>query len=228
MKAKSPSPIANRAEARREQILEAALEVFSEKGYHEAGIADIAGKLNIGHGTCYRYFKNKLDILHAIVDRILFGMIEVVRNESPEKSNTLEEYRRQILNIGEKFFLLFGNDPRLGKIVFFDAMGLDEAIQRKVRLGIDKSAKLTELYLKNGVSKEFLRKDLDTRIASQAINAMMFEGIRISVSSGKDPKFARRWMEEMPKLMLEGMKKIKYRTNVFSSGTSSQFWQFLI
>ncbi|TGK11608.1 TetR/AcrR family transcriptional regulator [Leptospira fletcheri] len=207
MRTKPPSPIANRAEARREQILEAALEVFSEKGYHETGIADIAGRLNIGHGTCYRYFKNKLDILHALVDRILIGLIEVVKKETPDKSDTLEEYRQQIVSIGEELFHLFAKDPRQAKIVFFEAMGLDEAIQRKVRLGIDRSAKLTELYLKNGVSKGFLRKDLDTRIASQAVNAIMFEGIRAGISYGKDAKFARRWMEEIPKLMLEGMRK---------------------
>lgn len=207
MRTKPPSPIANRAEARREQILEAALDVFSEKGYHEAGIADIAGKLNIGHGTCYRYFKNKLDILHALVDRILLGLLEVVRKESPEKSNTIEEYRNQIKNIGWELFQLFSKDPRQAKIVFFEAMALDETVKRKVQLGIDKSARLTELYLKNGVKKGFLRKELDTRIASQAVNAMMFEGIRINLSSKVDSKFAKRWLEEMPTLMLEGMGK---------------------
>ncbi|TGM97495.1 TetR/AcrR family transcriptional regulator [Leptospira dzoumogneensis] len=207
MRTKPPSPIANRAEARREQILEAALDVFSEKGYHEAGIADIAGKLNIGHGTCYRYFKNKLDILHALVDRILLGLLEVVRKESPEKSNTIEEYRNQIKNIGLELFQLFSKDPRQAKIVFFEAMALDETVKRKVQLGIDKSARLTELYLKNGVKKGFLRKELDTRIASQAVNAMMFEGIRINLSSKVDSKFAKRWLEEMPTLMLEGMGK---------------------
>ncbi|PKA17785.1 MULTISPECIES: TetR/AcrR family transcriptional regulator [Leptospira] len=207
MRTKPPSPIANRAEARREQILEAALDVFSEKGYHEAGIADIAGKLNIGHGTCYRYFKNKLDILHALVDRILLGLLEVVRKESPEKSNSIEEYRNQIKNIGWELFQLFSKDPRQAKIVFFEAMALDETVKRKVQLGIDKSARLTELYLKNGVKKGFLRKELDTRIASQAVNAMMFEGIRINLSSKVDSKFAKRWLEEMPTLMLEGMGK---------------------
>ncbi|GBF39864.1 TetR/AcrR family transcriptional regulator [Leptospira johnsonii] len=207
MRTKPPSPIANRAEARREQILEAALDVFSEKGYHEAGIADIAGKLNIGHGTCYRYFKNKLDILHALVDRILLGLLEVVRKESPEKSNSIEEYRNQIKNIGWELFQLFSKDPRQAKIVFFEAMALDETVKRKVQLGIDKSARLTELYLKNGVKKGFLRKELDTRIASQAVNAMMFEGIRINLSFKVDSKFAKRWLEEMPTLMLEGMGK---------------------
>ncbi|TGK09359.1 TetR/AcrR family transcriptional regulator [Leptospira selangorensis] len=207
MRTKPPSPIANRAEARREQILEAALDVFSEKGYHEAGIADIAGKLNIGHGTCYRYFKNKLDILHALVDRILLGLLEVVRKESPEKSNSIEEYRNQIKNIGWELFQLFSKDPRQAKIVFFEAMALDETVKRKVQLGIDKSARLTELYLKNGVKKGFLRRELDTRIASQAVNAMMFEGIRINLSSKVDSKFAKRWLEEMPTLMLEGMGK---------------------
>ena len=38
-------------EYRRRQILQAAEKVFSEKGYHQTNIADIARELKIGHGT---------------------------------------------------------------------------------------------------------------------------------------------------------------------------------
>ena len=44
-------------EQKRKDILAASVQVFAEKGFHAAGIADIAQKLGIGHGTFYRYFK---------------------------------------------------------------------------------------------------------------------------------------------------------------------------
>ena len=46
------------AQRRSEQILAAALEVFAKNGYRRTTIDDIAGKLNVGKGTIYRYFQS--------------------------------------------------------------------------------------------------------------------------------------------------------------------------
>ncbi|PJZ56414.1 TetR/AcrR family transcriptional regulator [Leptospira barantonii] len=193
-------------QARREEILDAALDIFSVKGYHAAGIADIAGKLDIGHGTCYRYFKNKLDILHALLDQVQSGLAEVISRQSPDKSNSLEEYRSQIGDIGVGLFELFGKDTRIGQVFFFETQGIDESVTVKIRKIHDLSARVTELYLVNGVKKGFLRKNLDTDVASKAINSMMFEGIRQSISHKSNQEYAARWMKAVPDLMLDGMR----------------------
>ncbi|PJZ41148.1 TetR family transcriptional regulator [Leptospira kmetyi] len=193
-------------QARREEILDAALDIFSAKGYHAAGIADIAGKLDIGHGTCYRYFKNKLDILHALLDQVQSGLAEVISRQSPDKSNSLEEYRSQIGDIGIGLFELFGRDTRIGQVFFFETQGIDETVTVKIRKIHDLSARVTELYLVNGVKKGFLRKNLDTDVASKAINSMMFEGIRQSISHKSNQEYAARWMKAVPDLMLDGMR----------------------
>ncbi|TGM08922.1 TetR/AcrR family transcriptional regulator [Leptospira barantonii] len=193
-------------QARREEILDAALDIFSVKGYHAAGIADIAGKLDIGHGTCYRYFKNKLDILHALLDQVQGGLAEVISRQSPDKSNSLEEYRSQIGDIGVGLFELFGKDTRIGQVFFFETQGIDESVTVKIRKIHDLSARVTELYLVNGVKKGFLRKNLDTDVASKAINSMMFEGIRQSISHKSNQEYAARWMKAVPDLMLDGMR----------------------
>ncbi|TGN00811.1 TetR/AcrR family transcriptional regulator [Leptospira yasudae] len=196
----------DKIQARREEILDAALDIFSVKGYHAAGIADIAGKLDIGHGTCYRYFKNKLDILHALLDRVQNGLSEVISRQSPDKSNSLEEYRSQIGEIGVGLFELFGKDTRIGQVFFFETQGIDETVTVKTRKIFELSARVTELYLINGVKKGFLRKNLDTDIASKAINSMMFEGIRQSISRKSNRDYATRWMKAVPDLMLDGMR----------------------
>ncbi|MBW0433232.1 TetR family transcriptional regulator [Leptospira yasudae] len=196
----------DKIQARREEILDAALDIFSVKGYHAAGIADIAGKLDIGHGTCYRYFKNKLDILHALLDRVQNGLSEVISRQSPDKSNSLEEYRSQIGEIGVGLFELFGKDTRIGQVFFFETQGIDETVTVKTRKIYELSARVTELYLINGVKKGFLRKNLDTDIASKAINSMMFEGIRQSISRKSNRDYATRWMKAVPDLMLDGMR----------------------
>lgn len=54
-------------EARRAQILEAAIQVFAEKGFHRATVRDVARTAGVADGTIYNYFKSKSDLLMAMV-----------------------------------------------------------------------------------------------------------------------------------------------------------------
>src|SRR5688572_25154903 len=56
--------------ARKNQILDAAVKVFAEKGFHRATIKDIAGQAGIADGTIYNYFENKTALMLGILDRL--------------------------------------------------------------------------------------------------------------------------------------------------------------
>jgi AcrR family transcriptional regulator len=64
------SPRPDVSEERRYQILNAAEGVFTEKGFDEARMEDIAEKTGLSKGTLYLYFKGKDDLIIAILDRI--------------------------------------------------------------------------------------------------------------------------------------------------------------
>ena len=53
---------------KRSRILEAAIAVFAEKGFHVARISDIADRAGVADGTIYLYFKHKEDILLSIFE----------------------------------------------------------------------------------------------------------------------------------------------------------------
>lgn len=197
-------PILDRTARRRQEILDAALAVFAEKGYHAAGIADIAAELNIGHGTFYRYFRNKLDIFNAVLARIM-GEIMVVLTREPPTADSLAEYREQLHRIGDGLFAIFVNDLRSIRIVFFEALAADPEVRDGVMNALDMSANLTRAYLDNGVRKGYLRADLDTAFASKVINAVIFEGAK-QVLRATDPEAeAKHWVEHGVRLMLEGV-----------------------
>jgi len=64
---------------RRKAILEAAEKVFFSKGVEEATMDDVAKAAELSKGTLYLYYKNKEDLLHAIVNNgldILYNMFE--------------------------------------------------------------------------------------------------------------------------------------------------------
>ncbi len=55
---------------RREQILDAATEVFAQRGFRTAGIQQVAEAAGIAKGTVYNYFDSKDDLLLALLDRL--------------------------------------------------------------------------------------------------------------------------------------------------------------
>ncbi|WP_234117202.1 TetR/AcrR family transcriptional regulator [Clostridium hydrogenum] len=55
------------AENREQEILDAAIKIFSEKGYNAATTSEISREAGIAEGTLFRYFKNKKALLAKIV-----------------------------------------------------------------------------------------------------------------------------------------------------------------
>ena len=69
-------------EDRREQIIDAAMRVFAQKGFLRATNKDIADEISITPGLIYHYFKNKEAVLKAIIENR--SPMRVVRNLPPE------------------------------------------------------------------------------------------------------------------------------------------------
>ena len=56
---------------RQEQILAAALDIFSQKGYSAATVSEIARKANLAAGTIYLYFPNKRDLFIKVIENLM-------------------------------------------------------------------------------------------------------------------------------------------------------------
>ena len=194
-----------RVEAVRASIVEAAFAEFADRGYHQTGIADIARRLGIGHGTFYRYFENKRDVASAVLDRALGRIAEVVAAEPPDATAGLEEYRAQVWRIGRRLYALFAADPALARLVFFDLATVDERLRERHREALDRFADYTAAYLRNGQDRGFLRADLDARVTARVVNGMVFEG---AAQVARDPAAAAlrdAWIRAVVTLMFDGL-----------------------
>ncbi len=67
-----------RRQDKRRQILEAAVDVFAEKGFHKSRVSDVARAADVADGTIYLYFKGKDDILISIFEETMQEMTEGV------------------------------------------------------------------------------------------------------------------------------------------------------
>ena len=63
---------------REDEILDAAVKLFAQRGYSDANTQELADRLGVGKGTIYRYFPTKRDLFLAAVDRVIRGLIEAI------------------------------------------------------------------------------------------------------------------------------------------------------
>lgn len=71
--------------ARRREILDRAIEVFAEHGYHGTSLRQIAGALGVSHGALLHYFDSREQLLVAVYERAEQVRVET-NGETPEAS----------------------------------------------------------------------------------------------------------------------------------------------
>lgn len=100
------------AEKTRDRILDAALDIFTEKGYSKTTFVDIADKIGLTKGAVYWHFKTKMDLLVAMVAS---GEEELCSEFNNKALSSIEELRSSVL----KYARTMVDDEKAWKFEFF-------------------------------------------------------------------------------------------------------------
>jgi AcrR family transcriptional regulator len=84
------SPRLDVSEERKDQIMNAAEGVFSQKGFNDARMDDIAEETGLSKGTLYLYFKSKEDLVIAILDRMFKEVFQGLKARKNTESSATE------------------------------------------------------------------------------------------------------------------------------------------
>ncbi len=90
-------------EARREEIITAAEQIFFEKGLAAATMDDVAEKAELSKGTLYLYYKSKEDLFMAVAMR---GM-DILQDLFEKATTTGEPTLKLIMNLGDAYYEYF-------------------------------------------------------------------------------------------------------------------------
>jgi TetR/AcrR family transcriptional regulator len=87
----------------RQEMLSAALGLFSEKGYHNVSMHEIAEKAEFAIGTLYKFFKNKEDLYKALVLEQADTFHDTLTKAIQESDDEIEKLRNYVRVKGEIF-----------------------------------------------------------------------------------------------------------------------------
>ena len=170
----SPRRRTRRPRAEREaEILEAAREIFADRGYGEATVAEIAARTGVAEGTVYSYFETKRALLIAVMERFYDDLIRDTASGLAAVRGTENRIRFVI----RRHLETFTADPGLCRVIIREARPdvalYDEAIVEQNR----RYTGLTLHVLEEGVASGELRGD----ILPSVIRDLIYGGIEHAV-----------------------------------------------
>jgi TetR/AcrR family acrAB operon transcriptional repressor len=157
----------------RSRILDAAEDVFYEKGVSRTSLADVALASGVTRGAIYWHFKNKSDLFEAMCERIRLPMEAMVEATADERVNSpLDQLRKTLVFLLQEAV----NNPHSRKvldIIFLKCEFGDAADPIRIRehecylQGLERMQRI----LDNAIARKQLPADLDTRLAAIGLHA---------------------------------------------------------
>jgi len=148
----------------REDILEAAAQVFRQKGFHGASMADIAESVNLQKASLYHHVSSKQEILLELLDRALELLLERISAIS-NQSVPADEKLRQMIRV---YLQILAENTDLSAVLLFEHRSLERRQHARHVPNRDKFEALWRDVISDGVRARLFKCD-NPALAARAL-----------------------------------------------------------
>jgi len=161
-------------EARRRQILDAARQVFSQKGFHATNVSDVAATASVSQGTIYHYFDSKDDLFMAVFEDWLATSTYQAYAESVHTADTAADRLRALAHTTAQMMIDSAEFLPV-QMEFWSHMLRNDAIRERFRLLFAELRTFPGQIIQAGIdSGEFRPADAE---ALAAIAVAVYDGL---------------------------------------------------
>ena len=166
---------------RREDILQASLHLFAEKGFHGTSMRDIARSADITEGLIYHYFENKRDLFRAIIDEHSF--LPLLRT-LPELAEHLD-LRGLLVVLARGFFDVLRQNTELTRLLLQEVQVFPEEKEAFFSDAVGQSISELAQILDSRIS-ERTRAQIDPQVAARIFfNSLLAFFVEQEILGGK-------------------------------------------
>jgi TetR/AcrR family transcriptional regulator, fatty acid metabolism regulator protein len=183
------------------QIIDAAVIVIAENGYHQAQVSKIAKEAGVADGTIYLYFKNKEDILISVFREKMAIFITNLQEVLDKDLDTSERLLKMIAN----HFRVLHEDRHLAIVTQLELRQSGKKLRLRINEVLKDYLDLLDVILVEGIENGELSSTLDVRLGRQMVFGTIDETITSWVMN--DQKYdLMKLSPEVHRLLLNGMK----------------------
>lgn len=183
------------------QIIDAAVIVIAENGYHQAQVSKIAKQAGVADGTIYLYFKNKEDILISVFQEKMGLFVSKLGDILEQEVSASDKLHLMI----KSHFDLLANDLHLAIVTQLELRQSNHELRIKINGVLREYLLLMDKILVNGMETGEFDKDMDIRLARQMVFGTMDETITTWVMN--DHKYDLvKLAPKVHRLLMKGMR----------------------
>lgn len=156
----------------RKEILAAALDLFSEKGFHNATMHEIAERSEFAIGTLYKFFKNKEDLYKSLLTEMGNRFHEALTKALEEPGDAIEKLQAYIKVKGR----VFSENVAMIRLYFAETQGASFNIKAGLNSEIcekhDKGLQDLSKIFENGIKKKLFKNICDPFYLAVALDSI--------------------------------------------------------
>jgi TetR/AcrR family fatty acid metabolism transcriptional regulator len=167
---------------KRDAILRAAIKVFSENGYFNSKVSDIAREAGVADGTVYLYFKNKDDILHSIFQHAMSIFIAEAKKELEKTDDPADKLRK----IAKLHLEKLGKDRDLAVVFQVELRGSTKFMEEFSTSTFAEYLNIIKEAFIEGQQKGIFRSDLNPTVCAKILFGALDEMVTNWILSKKN------------------------------------------
>jgi AcrR family transcriptional regulator len=167
------APRQRRKEERPRELLDAALDLFVERGFAATRMEEIATRAGVSKGTLYLYYPSKEELLKAVIRERLSDEINAVADEAARHAGSASELLRKLY---VQWWLRIYDGPTSGvfKLIITEVRGFPEIAELYFREVVEPGSQLIVDMIRRGIATgEFRHVDVDAAVHSLLLPMVM-------------------------------------------------------
>ena len=185
-----------RARERQHRILDAALRIFSRRGYRDTSVDEIAEGSRTSKGGVYFHFPNKEAIFLALLNRTTARLLERIETAMAAQEDPIAKADAALLTV----LRTFANHRALARLFMVEALGAGREFHQRMSEIRSEFAAIIQRQLDDAVRQGILQP-LDTEVAGRAWFGALTEIITSWVFSGQPERLEDAFSALRPLLM---------------------------
>jgi AcrR family transcriptional regulator len=169
-----------RSSERYQRILDAALQVFSRRGYRDASVEDIADTAETSKGGVYFHFPNKEAIFLALLHRTTTRLLEKIEEAVAAADDPLAKADAALLTV----LRVFTKHRALARLFMVEALGAGREFHQRMAAVRNDFTMIIKRHLDTAV-EEGVIEPIDTEIAARAWFGSLNEVLTQWILSGR-------------------------------------------
>ena len=155
------------------QIIDAALEVIAENGYHASQVSKIAKRANVADGTIYLYFKNKEDILISVFNVKMGTFIKNIIDKIEEDDSAYDK----LLTLITMHYKQLSELPYLATVAQLELRQSKPELRMEINRVLKSYLDVIDRIIKQGIKEGSIRGDINPKIMRQMIFGTLDETV---------------------------------------------------